>query len=391
MEPITIDALTALEPLLSEEELMARDTVRKFVAEKVLPDIGDHFEKHTFPDQLIPEFGRIGLLGASLEGYGCAGVNAVTYGLMLQELEYGDSGLRSFVSVQGSLAMYAIYRFGTEEQKQQWLPAMAKGEKIGCFGLTEPDFGSDAGGMRTMARTDGDGFVLNGAKMWITNSPIADIAVVWAKLDHDDQSAIRGFLVEKGTPGFQAPPIEKKMSMRASYTGEIILSDCRIPAANLLPESGGLGSPLACLNQARLGISWGAIGAAKACFASTLEYTRSRVQFGKPIAGKQLIQDKLADMAIEITKADLMNYHFSRLKDQGKLSPYQVSMAKKNSVRQALEIARTARALHGANGISLEYPPVRHMLNLESVYTYEGTNEVHSLIIGRGLTGLDAF
>lgn len=391
MEPISLSALTALEPLLSEEELMARDTVRKFVAEKVLPDIAEHFEQQTFPDHLISEFGQIGLLGANLEGYGCAGVNAVTYGLMLQELEYGDSGLRSFVSVQGSLAMYAIYRYGTEEQKQQWLPQMAKGEKIGCFGLTEPDFGSDAGGMRTMARTDGDSFVLNGTKMWITNSPIADIAVVWAKLDHDDQQAIRGFLVEKGTPGFETPPIKKKMSMRASHTGEIILSDCRIPAENILPESKGLGSPLGCLNQARLGISWGAIGAAKACFESTLEYTRSRVQFGTPLAGKQLIQDKLAEMAIELVKADLMNYHFSRLKDQGKLSPYQVSMAKKNSVRQALEIARTARSLHGANGISLEYSPIRHMLNLESVYTYEGTNEVHSLVIGRALTGLDAF
>ena len=391
MDPISLDALTALEPLLSEEELMARDTVRKFVADKVLPDIGDHFEQHSFPDHLVEEIGAIGLLGANIEGYGCAGANSVTYGLMLQELEYGDSGLRSFVSVQGSLAMYAIYRFGTEEQKNKWLPQMAKGEKIGCFGLTEPDFGSDAGGMRTMARTDGDSYVLNGSKMWITNSPIADIAVVWAKLDHDDQKAIRGFLVEKGTPGFEAPPIKKKMSMRASHTGEIILSDCRVPAENILPESNGLGSPLACLNQARMGISWGAVGAAKACYESTLEYTRSRVQFGKPIASKQLIQDKLVGMAIELTKADLMNYHFSRLKDQGKLSPYQVSMAKKNSVHEALKIARTARSLHGANGISLEYAPVRHMLNLESVYTYEGTNEVHSLVIGRGLTGLDAF
>ncbi len=391
MEPVSLDALTALEPLLSEEELLARDTVRRFVADKILPGIGEHFERSTFPDELIPQIGELGLLGASLEGYGCAGVNSVTYGLMLQELEYGDSGLRSFVSVQGSLAMYAIHRFGTEEQKQQWLPPMARGEKIGCFGLTEPDFGSDPGGMRTFARTDGDGFVLNGSKMWITNSPIADVAVVWAKLDHDEPGAVRGFLVEKGTPGCSAPPIKMKMSMRASHTGEIILSDCRIPAESLLPESKGLGSPLACLNQARLGIAWGAVGAAKACFDSSLEYTKSRVQFGKPIASKQLIQDQLVDMALEISKADLMNYHFSRLKDQGQLSPYQVSMAKKNSVRQALQIARSARGLHGANGISLEYAPVRHMLNLESVYTYEGTNEVHSLIIGRALTGLDAF
>lgn len=391
METVSLDALTAMEPLLSEDELMVRDTVRGFVAEKVLPDIARHFEEQTFPDELIPQIGELGLLGAHLQGYGCAGVNAVTYGLILQELEYGDSGLRSFVSVQGSLVMYAIHRYGTEEQKEKWLPPMARGEKIGCFGLTEPDFGSDPGGMRTMARADGDSFVLNGNKMWITNSPIADVAVVWAKLEKDDQAAIRGFLVEKGTPGFEAPPIKMKMSMRASHTGEINLSDCRIPAENILPESHGLGSPLGCLNQARLGIAWGAVGAAKACFDSTLEYTKSRVQFGRPIAARQMTQERLVDMAIEICKADLMNCHFARLKDEGKLSPYQVSMAKKNSVRAALEIARVARGLHGANGISLEYPPVRHMLNLESVSTYEGTNEVHTLIIGRALTGLDAF
>ena len=391
MDTVSLETLTALDSLLSEEELLARDTVRKFVAEKVLPDIGDHFENHTFPDELTPQIAEMGMLGAHISGYGCAGVNSVTYGLMLQELEYGDSGLRSFVSVQGSLAMYAIFRFGNEEQKQHWLPRMAKGEVIGCFGLTEPDSGSDPGGMRTVARADGDHFVLNGNKMWITNSPIAHLAVVWAKLEKDEAAAIRGFLVERGTPGFETPPIHKKMSMRASHTGEIVLSDCRIPKANLLPESGGLGSPLACLNQARMGIAWGAIGAAKACFESALEYTKSRVQFGKPIASKQLIQDQLAEMAIEIAKADLMNHHFSRLRDEGRLSPYQVSMAKKNACRQAIDIARTARAMLGANGISLEYPPIRHMLNLESVYTYEGTNEVHSLIIGRALTGLDAF
>ncbi len=391
MDTVSLETLTALDSLLSEEELLARDTVRKFVAEKVLPEIGDHFETHTFPDELTPQMAEMGMLGAHISGYGCAGVNSVTYGLMLQELEYGDSGLRSFVSVQGSLAMYAIYRFGNEEQKQHWLPRMAKGEVIGCFGLTEPDSGSDPGGMRTVARADGDHFVLNGNKMWITNSPIAHLAVVWAKLEKDEPAAIRGFVVERGTPGFETPPIHKKMSMRASHTGEIVLSDCRIPKANLLPECGGLGSPLACLNQARMGIAWGAIGAAKACFESALEYTKSRVQFGNPIASKQLIQDKLAEMAIEIAKADLMNHHFSRLRDEGRLSPYQVSMAKKNACRQALEIARTARAMLGANGISLEYPPIRHMLNLESVYTYEGTNEVHSLIIGRGLTGFDAF
>lgn len=391
MNTVSLDQMTALDTLLSEEEIMVRNTVRKFVGEKVLPDISDHFENATFPDELVPELGDLGLLGASIEGYGCAGVNSVTYGLMLQELEYGDSGLRSFVSVQGSLAMYSIFRFGTEEQKQRLLPEMAAGKKIGCFGLTEPDFGSDPGGMRTMARSTDSGYVLNGTKMWITNAPVADVAVIWAKLDQDDSKAVRGFIVERGTPGFETAPIKKKMSMRASHTGEIVLTDCEIPKENLLPESGGLGSPLAALNQARLGIAWGAIGAAKACFESTLEYVKSRVQFGKPIGAKQLVQDQLAHMAMEITKADLMNHHFSRLKDQGKISPYQVSMAKKNSVRQALEIARMARGLHGANGISLEYSPVRHMLNLESVYTYEGTNEVHSLVIGRGLTGLDAF
>jgi len=287
--------------------------------------------------------------------------------------------------------MYAIHRFGSEAQKQRLLPAMARGEKIGCFGLTEPDFGSDPGGMRTQARSTKDGYVLNGNKMWITNAPIADVAVVWAKLDGDRAENIRGFLVERGAKGFETPAIKKKMSMRASQTGEIILTDCHVPKDSLLPESKGLGSPLACLNQARLGIAWGAVGAAKACFDSTLEYTKSRVQFGVPIASKQLIQEQLADMAIEITKADLMNLHFSRLKEKGSILPYQVSMAKKNSVAQALRIARMARGIHGANGISLEYAPIRHMLNLESVYTYEGTNEVHSLIIGRGLTGYSAF
>jgi glutaryl-CoA dehydrogenase len=315
----------------------------------------------------------------------------VTYGLILQELEYGDSGLRSFVSVQGSLAMYALYRFGSETQKQHWLPRMARGEAIGCFGLTEPDFGSDPGAMRTMAHQDGDAYVLNGAKMWITNSPVCHLAVVWAKLEEDDPKAIRGFLIERGTPGFETPAILKKMSLRASHTGEIVLSDCRIPKENLLPASRGLGAPLACLNQARFGIAWGAIGAAKACFDSALAYSRNRIQFGVPIASKQLIQEQLVDMALEISKAQLMNYHFARLKDQDRLTPYQVSMAKKNSVRQALRIARMARSIHGASGISLEFPPIRHLLNLESVYTYEGTDEIHSLIIGRALTGLDAF
>ena len=391
MDTVSLDALTGMEDLLSEEEKMTRDTARKFVAEQVLPGIGEHFENGTFPDQLVPLMGEMGWLGSHIEGYGCAGVNMVSYGLLLQELEYGDSGLRSFVSVQGSLAMYAIFRFGDEDQKNHWLPQMAEGKKIGCFGLTEPDSGSDPGSMRTTAKSVDGGYLLNGAKMWITNAPVADVAVVWAKLDGDRPSDVRGFLVERGTPGFETAPIKMKMSMRASHTGEIVLTDCLVPKENLLPTSGGLGSPLACLNQARLGIAWGAIGAAKACFHSALEYTKSRVQFDQPIASRQLIQQQLADMATELVKADLMNLHFARLKDKGAISPYQVSMAKKNSVAQALRIARMARGLHGANGISLEYAPIRHMLNLESVYTYEGTDEVHTLVIGRGLTGLNAF
>ena len=391
MDPIALDRLTDLDAVLTEDEILTRDTVRQFVAEKILPIMADHFENHTFPEALIPEVAALGMLGASIQGYGCAGVNAVTYGLILQELEYGDSGLRSFVSVQGSLAMYAIYNNGSEAQKTYWLPRMAKGEKIGCFGLTEPDSGSDPGSMRTMARRDGDAYVLNGAKMWITNAPISDVAVVWAKLEEDNPRAIRGFLVERGTPGFDTPTIYKKMSLRASHTGEIVLSDCRIPADNLLPQSRGLGSPLACLNQARFGIAWGAMGAAKACFDSALAYSRERIQFGVPIASKQLIQEQLVEMALEISKAQIMNYHFARLKDQNQLTPYQVSMAKKNSVGQALKIARMARSIHGASGISLEFSPIRHMLNLESVYTYEGTDEVHTLSIGRALTGISAF
>lgn len=391
MEPVSLDRLTDLDAVLTDDEILARNTVRQFVVEKFLPIIGDHFERHTFPEHLIAEIAALGVLGASIQGYGCAGVNAVTYGLILQELEYGDSGLRSFVSVQGSLSMYAIYRFGSEEQKQHWLPRMARGEVIGCFGLTEPDAGSDPGSMRTMAREEGDAYVLNGAKMWITNAPISHLAVVWAKLDKDEPQAIRGFLVERGTPGFEVRTMLKKMSLRASHTGELVLSDCRIPKDNLLPASRGLGSPLACLNQARFGIAWGALGAARACFDSALDYSRQRIQFGVPIASKQLIQEQLVEMAMEIAKGQLMNYHFARLKDQGRLTPYQVSMAKKNSVRQALRVARMARAIHGASGISLEFPVIRHLLNLESVYTYEGTDEVHTLILGRGLTGFDAF
>lgn len=391
MNTFSLESISALDSQLTEDEMMVRDTARKFVADKILPSIGEHFENQTFPDALVPEMGAMGWLGAHIDGYGCAGINSVSYGLLLQEMEYGDSGLRSFVSVQGSLAMYAIFRFGDEAQKEKWLPQMAAGKVIGCFGLTEPDSGSDPGSMRTTAKEVADGYLLNGAKMWITNSPVAHLAVVWAKLEGDRPENIRGFLVERGMEGFETPTTKMKMSMRASHTGEIILSDCLVPRENLLPKSGGLGSPLACLNQARMGIAWGAIGAAKACFHSSLEYAKTRIQFGKPIGSKQLVQEQLVDMANELVKADLMNLHFARLKDQGKLTPIQVSLAKKNSVGQALRIARMARGLHGANGISLEYPPVRHMLNLESVYTYEGTNEVHTLIVGRGLTGLDAF
>ena len=391
MDPIALDQFIDIDSALTDDERLTRDTVRQFVAEKYLPIVGDHFEAHTFPDHLVPEIAGLGLLGAGIKGYGCAGVNAVTYGLILQELEYGDSGLRSFVSVQGSLAMYAIYRFGSEDQRQRWLPRMAAGKAIGCFGLTEPDSGSDPGAMRTVARPDGDSYVLNGNKMWITNSPVCDVAVVWARMAAGERQRVRGFLVERGTPGFDTPAITRKMSMRASHTGEIVLSECRIPKENLLPESHGLGSPLACLDQARFGVAWGVMGAARACFDSALEYSRGRVQFGVPIGSKQLIQEHLVDMAVEITKGQLMNVHFARLKDENRLTPYQASLAKKNNVGQALAVARKARSIHGASGISLEHVPIRHLLNLESVYTYEGTDEIHTLVLGRALTGLDAF
>ena len=318
-------------------------------------------------------------------------MNSVAYGLAQQELEYGDSGLRSFVSVQGSLAMYPIWKYGSEEQKQRWLPGMASAELIGCFGLTEPDSGSDPGSMTTRARRDGDDYVLNGAKMWITNAPFAHLAVVWAKVDDGDASSIRGFVVERGMKGFETPTMHGKMSLRASATGEIVLSDVRVPKENVLPNVVGLRGPLSCLTQARFGIAWGALGAARACYDAALSYTRERVQFGKPIAAKQLVQQQLAEMASEITKGQLMALHYGRKKDTTGITPVQVSLCKKNNVGWALQIARASRALLGANGILLEYPVVRHMLNLESVYTYEGTNEVHTLILGNALTGHDAF
>ena len=389
--PLSLDELIAIDPLLTEEERMIRDTVRRFVRERYLPRAAELFAKEQFPTDLIPAMAELGLLGGSLTGYGCAGMNSVAYGLALQELEYGDSGLRSFVSVQGSLAMWPIWKYGSEEQKQRWLPKMASAEVIGCFGLTEPDSGSDPGSMTTMARSDGDHYVISGTKMWITSSPIAHVAVVWAKVDGGDSSSIRGFLVERGMKGFETPTVHGKMSLRASPTGEIVLSDVRVPKANMLPNVQGLKGPLGCLSQARFGIAWGALGAARCCYDTAVAYARERVQFGKPIASRQLIQEQLVEMAMEISKGQIMALHYGRLKDQGGISPVQVSMCKKNNVGWALKIARSARSILGGNGILLEYPVIRHMLNLESVYTYEGTNEVHTLILGNALTGHNAF
>lgn len=392
MEPLSLQALSGRDAELNEEERLIQESVRRFVRQRYLPRAAELYEKEEFPRDLIAEIAELGLLGAGLSGYGCAGMSPVAYGLVLEELEYGDSGLRSFVSVQGSLAMYAIHAFGSEEQKQKFLPGMAQGKIIGCFGLTEPDSGSDPGSLATRARKDGADYVLNGTKMWITNSPFADVAVVWAKLEDGDETSIRGFLVERGLAGFETPRIHGKMSLRASETGEIVLSDCRVPASAMLGNKPGLGAPLRCLNEARFGISFGAIGAAKACFDSARDYALTRVQFGVPIAKKQLIQAELVEMATEIVKAEHLSLHFGRLKQrQGKLLPEQVSLCKRNNVGMALEIARKARGVLGANGILLEYPVIRHMLNLESVYTYEGTHEVHTLVLGRGLTGQSAF
>jgi glutaryl-CoA dehydrogenase len=376
-----------IDRLLSEEERMVRDTVRKFVNERVQPIIGDHFEAGTFPRELIPEIAGLGLLGMHLEGYGCAGLSAVCYGLACQELEAGDSGLRSFVSVQGSLAMFPIHKYGSEEQKQHWLPRMAHGEAIGCFGLTEPDSGSDPGSMRTTARRDGDSYILNGTKMWITNGGIADIAVVWAKTDE----GIRGFLVERGSPGFSTSDVHHKLSLRASITSELHFEDCRVPADNMLPGVRGLRGPLSCLDEARYGIAWGSTGAARTCYEVALDYARTRVQFDRPIASFQLVQEKLVIMATELVKAQLLALQLGRLKDEGLLHPVQISVAKRNNVREALRTAREARSVLGANGITLEYPISRHSNNLESVYTYEGTDDIHTLIIGQAITGQNAF
>jgi glutaryl-CoA dehydrogenase len=373
--------------LLSEDERAVQDSVGRFVDEKILPIIQNCFEKHHFPRDLIPEFAALGLLGSSIEGYECAGLNAVSYGLICQELERGDSGIRSFVSVQSSLCMYPIYAFGTEEQKQKFLPDMAKGKKIGCFGLTEPHGGSDPSNMKTHAKKKGGDWVINGAKMWITNGAIADLCICWAMTD----DGIRGFIVEKGTQGFSAPEIENKFSLRASVTSALFFDNVVVPEANMLPGVKGLKGPLSCLTQARYGITWGVIGAAQACLAQLIDYTKTRVMFGKPLAGTQAIQLRLAEMARKITTAQLLSYQLGRLKDAGKMQPPQVSLAKWNNCRIALDIARDCRDMLGGSGISAEYVPIRHALNLESVITYEGTETIHQLTIGRELTGLSAF
>lgn len=379
--------LMLMESRLSEDERMVRDTVRDFVEEQAMPLIMEHYENGTFPTQLIEPMGELGIFGPTIEGYGCAGVNNVCYGLMMQELERCDSGLRSFASVQSSLVMFPIYSYGSDEQKSKWLPEMAKGKKIGCFGLTEPDYGSNPAGMATTAVEDGNQYVLNGAKMWITNGSTADVAVVWAKLDGE----VHGFLVERDRPGFESRLMKHKLSLRASDTSELILSECRIPKDNRLPATGGIRYPLSCLKQARYGIAWGVLGAAMACLHEALEYSKDRIQFGKPIGAFQLTQKKLADMATEVSLGQLLCLQLGRLKDDGIADFVQVSLAKRNNVRKALEIAREARTILGANGISGEYQCMRHAANLESVDTYEGTYEIHTLILGNRLTGIEAY
>jgi glutaryl-CoA dehydrogenase len=376
-----------IDALLSDEERDIRDTVRAFVSDRVLPNVAEWFEEARIPIELARELGRIGVLGMHLDGYGCAGTSATAYGLACLELEAGDSGVRSLVSVQGSLAMYAIHRWGSEEQKLEWLPRMAAGEAIGCFGLTEPDSGSDPGSMRTRARRDGGDWVLHGQKMWITNGGIADVAVVWARTDE----GIRGFLVPKGIKGFTTQEIHRKLSLRASVTSELLLDDVRLPADALLPEATSLRGPLSCLNEARFGIVFGAVGAARACFEAALDYSLERIQFDRPIASFQIQQQKLATMALEVNRAALLALHLGRMKDEGRLRPEQVSMGKLGNVNAALDVARAARQVLGANGVTLEYPVIRHMNNLESVVTYEGTADVHSLVIGGALTGIQAF
>jgi glutaryl-CoA dehydrogenase len=383
-----------IDSVLTEEERAVRDSVRRFVDERVLPIIGEAYIQGGFPKQLIPEMGELGLFGANLpEEYGCAGLNNVQYGLIMQELERGDSGVRSFASVQGALVMYPIYAFGSEEQKRKYLPKMATGDIIGCFGLTEPDYGSNPSGMVTMAKEQGDGsWILNGTKMWITNGSTAHVAIVWAKTNGDkSDKSIRGFIVPTDSAGFKAKDQKGKLSLRVSDTSELVFQDVHLPADAILPRSGGLKSPLMCLTQARYGISWGAIGAAMACFEEALDYAQQRVMFDRPIGGFQLQQQRLADMLTEIVKAQLVSLHLGRLKDAGTFTPQQVSLAKRNNVNMATDIAREARRLLGANGILAEYSAMRHMANLESVYTYEGTHDMHTLILGQAVTGLNAF
>ena len=377
----------SISDLLSNEEKLVRDTVRQFVGERILPDVGDWFEQGTFPKELAKDMGALGLFGMHLEGYGCAGTSAVEYGLACLELEAGDSGARSFVSVQGSLAMFPIWKYGSEEQKQRWLPPMAAGEVIGCFGLTEADAGSDPGSMRTRARRDGDDWVLSGSKMWITNGGIADVAIVWA---HTEEG-VRGFIVPTDTPGFSAIDIHKKLSLRASVTSELVLDDVRLPSDAVLPGVASMRGPLSCLNEARFGILFGAIGAARACYEAALDYSKERIQFGVPIASFQITQQKLVEMMVAINRGTLVALHLGRMKDAGTIAHEQVSFGKMDNVRAALEVARSARSVLGANGITLEYPVIRHMNNLESVYTYEGTHEVHTLVMGNAITGIEAF
>jgi glutaryl-CoA dehydrogenase len=377
----------AVDDLLSDEERDIRDAVRAFVRDQVLPHVGDWFELAVIPHELAAQLGKLGVLGMHLEGYGCAGASATAYGLTCLELEAGDSGVRSLVSVQGSLAMFAIHRFGSEDQKRRWLPAMASGDAIGCFGLTEPDAGSDPGAMRTRARRVGADWVLHGQKMWITNGSIAEVAIVWARTD----GGIRGFLVPRGTPGFTTQDIHRKLSLRASVTSELLLDDVRLPADAILPEADSLRAPLSCLNEARYGIVWGAVGAARACFEAALAYSKERLAFGRPIAATQIQQQKLAMMAVEVNRAALLAMHLGRMKDRGRLRPEHVSMGKLANVNAALDVARTARQVLGANGITLEYPVIRHMNNLESVVTYEGTADIHALVVGGALTGHTAF
>ena len=376
-----------LDAELNDEERLIRDTVRQFVRERVLPGIEGWFEEAVFPRELAPEIGKLGLLGMHLEGYGCLGASATSYGIACLELEAGDSGFRSFVSVQGSLAMFPIWKYGSEEQKQEWLPRMAAGEAIGCFGLTEPDAGSDPASMRSTARRDGGDWVLNGNKLWITNGGISDVAVVWARAEE----GVRGFIVPKGTKGFTTRDIHRKLSLRASVTSELILEDVRLAESAALPGVTGMRGPLSCLNEARFGILWGAVGAARACYECALEYSKTRIQFGKPIGGFQLTQEKLVNMLLELNKAHLVALHLGRMKDAGRITPQHVSFGKLNNVREALDICRSARTILAANGITLEYPVIRHINNLESVLTYEGTSEIHTLVLGEAVTGIAAY